>query len=80
MEGGAIVGWVIGIHLLDDTQLSIWSHAALPAMAFGDPGSNGLTLHLTGGAVPVSMQCSTECFTFLKSGFSREGYFFINFM
>ena len=46
--------------------------AAFPLMAFGEPGRRGLTLHLTGGP-SVSIECSTLCLMFLKSGFKSDG-------
>ena len=49
------------------------SHAAFPAIAFGEPGSSGRGLHLTGALDPVSIECSTECLTFRKSGLVRDG-------
>ena len=51
----------------------IWSHAAFPFMALGEPGSNGRGLHLNGVALFVFMACCTECLMFLKSGESSSG-------
>ena len=56
---------------------SICCQAALPAMAFGELGSRGLTFDLTGGP-SVSMACSTLCLTVLKSGLSKLGYLLIS--